>query len=364
MTDDEYAVSLFLSGYDEEDEEEDASISSPTHLKKMAKLIRLFTNIRYLRVDGMDRPLAHSRHLMEAITSLFNVQEIDCRDINGHIVNLLRGMHSPVVRATLQFRARFEREERGDDDDETVHRDPLLMLQAFQSHLTHLQVDWLEELDLWEDTTYRKLRTLILRSHEFDLEDLDADKLAASTPNLREFTWEEDEDLDRQIAERIREKNLEDRDPNIHVQGWQSLDRLSCSIPRTCSMALTCRVRLWDHLFIPDPNPTRLRQFQLVLSDIRPTFVDLMVVVNPLTALDLECLSDIFGSSIVSITHLRLMLWLKHHRNEDDEIEIFDYPNKDEPKLPLSSYIHVLVSVPLSMVDRGLSERAKLLMDD
>lgn len=129
-------------------------------------------------------------------------------------------------------------------------------------------------------------------------------------------------------------------------------------------MALTCCVRLWDHLFIPDPNPTRLRQFQLVLSDIRPTFVNLMVVVNPLIALDLERLSDIFGSSIVSITHLRLMLWLKHHRNEDDEIEIIDYPNKDEPKLPLSSHIHVLVSVPLSMMDRGLSERAKLLTDD
>lgn len=260
-------------------------------LRTLAVAVALCKNIRTLGLRCSDYPLELSSHLFHAIVSLKTVQEVKLSDIDDMIPILLSQMQSPVTCASVNF------------DILQAHADPIQILRPFAKSLVQLRTDFPNTL--WGDPSIRFDSLQYIFLVKYDCADFIPEDLAQSVPNLREVEWYFSHDVECDEAEEMRAQIVATRTPQTSAAAWKTLDRLSCNIARTYSMALTCRIRFWEDASLHNFTVKQLHQFNNCLLDIRPLHLSLKIF---LSWGELEDIPLIFAQETPSITHLRVSL--------------------------------------------------------
>ena len=262
----------------------------------LAKTIRQCRNITHLEI--LEEALEFSSNLLESLRSLRRVEEITCTYSIEYCIKLLRTIRSPVTCVKIWFEACME------DFDLRALRDPTVILRNFRDHLTRVYVVFPERIWPPSNLQYTSLLYFGMLSC---CPDFHSDDLAVAMPNLKALEWACDEtELDVDQAEEMRQDTLDHRDPATHARGWKVLDRLTCSVGRAFSMALTCRVRLWEIMVFGDCETSRLDQFSVVISETRPTHLILNAWYYLLGGI---CAT---ANTYPSVTHFRLTMKLGH----------------------------------------------------
>ncbi|KAH8084873.1 hypothetical protein BXZ70DRAFT_563980 [Cristinia sonorae] len=265
----------------DEDNDEDNEPGDEMHNASiLGRALRSCANLRSLAILNLESFLEYDA-LESAVLSLKNLEKIEFWMAGHRALDVVPRMQSPVNSAKILFY-----------DDEYIRIDrsafgPIPLLRTFAPHLKTIKCRDIGSLVSHPSVRYDHVQTFKM---ELDKIEFDSVVFSETFPSLQQLIWKGiGPDSGADWPNTFRRKNLRLQASSSRAHSWNPLHHLRASIYDAYSMALSCKVSLWDHARLR--NTSFVPPFRTVLNDIRPTSLNVYVTVRHFT---MQHLSDIF----------------------------------------------------------------------